>query len=44
MDLHAWPGDANLLDQQAHELLALFEVEGVDALSNLPGEGFNFAR
>ena len=43
MDLHAWPADANLLDEEAHELLALFEVEGVDALLNTPSEGFNFA-
>ena len=26
VNLHAWPGDANLLDQKAHEFLTLFEV------------------
>jgi len=33
-----------LLDQEAHEFLTLFEVEGVDTLSNAPGEELNFAR
>ena len=38
VNLHAWAGDANLLDQEAHEFLTLFEVEGVDTFSNAPGE------
>ena len=44
MNLHVWPGDANLFDQEAHEFLALLEVEGVDTFSDAPGEGFNFVR
>ena len=44
MNLHAWPGDANLLDQEAYEFLTLFEVEGVDACSNAPGERVNLCR
>jgi hypothetical protein len=44
VDLHVWAGNANLLDEEAHQLLALFEVEGVDAGSYALGERFNLAR
>ena len=44
MDLHVWSSNANLLDEEAHELLALFEIEDVDACSYTLGERFNLAR
>jgi hypothetical protein len=40
VNLHAWPDGAKVRDQQAHEFLALFEVQAVNALSNTPDEGF----
>jgi hypothetical protein len=43
VNLDARPGDANLLDQEAHELLTLLEVEGIEPFSNASGERFNFA-
>jgi hypothetical protein len=44
VNLHARPGNANLLDEEAHQLLTLFEVESVDTFSDAPGEGVNFVR
>ena len=41
MDLNARPGHSDLLDHQAHESLALLEIEGVDALSDAAGERFD---
>jgi hypothetical protein len=41
VDLDARSGDSNLLNKQPHEPLALLEVEGVDALPNTAGEGFD---
>ena len=44
VNLDARPGDSNLLDQEADEPLTLLEVEGIDTLSNTPGEGVDLAR
>jgi hypothetical protein len=44
VNLDARPGDSNLLDEEAHELLTLLEGEGIDIFSNAPGEGFDFTR
>jgi hypothetical protein len=41
VNLDARASDSNLLDEQAHELL---EGEGIETVSNAPGEGFNFPR
>ena len=44
MDLHIGPGDLNLLDEQAHQLLALLEIKSIEPFANTLGEGFNFVR
>jgi len=44
MNLDGRPGDSHLLDQQADELLTLLKIEGIDAVANVPGEGFDLAR
>ncbi len=41
MDLYLRPSHPDVLDQEAHEPLALLEVEDIDALSNAVGKGVN---
>jgi hypothetical protein len=41
LDLDARSGDSNLLNKKPHEPLMLLEFEGVDALPNAAGEGFD---
>jgi hypothetical protein len=41
VDFHLRPSHSDSLDQEAHEPLALLEVEDIDALSNAVGKGVN---
>ena len=44
VNLDGRPGDSHLFDQQADELLTLLKIQGIDAVANVPGEGFDLAR
>ena len=44
MDFDIWAGHPNLLDEEAHELLTLLEIEGVEAVPHAIGEGVDAVR
>src|SRR5260370_28096324 len=44
MNLDGRPSDPHLFDPPADALLTLLKIEGIDAVANVPGEGFDFAR
>ncbi len=44
MNFDGRPSDSHLFDQQADELLTLLEIEGIHAVANVLGRGFDLAR